>query len=80
MNLLYSIVVLNDSTGIDKRKIKDFNYEKLLGSFENVLELRKVNINEYPLFGFVFTETRKSNIKELEKILVSDLKEYLILK
>lgn len=78
--VLYSIVVLNDSTGIDKRKIKDFNYEKLIGSFENVLELRKVDINKYPLFGFVFTETRKNNFRELEKILVSDLREYLLLK
>jgi hypothetical protein len=69
--------VLNNSTGIGGKNIPSFNYEKLLKDFENPLELRKADFKKFPLFGFLFCETRKTNMQELEKILMSDLKEYL---
>lgn len=77
---VYSIIVLNNSTGIDAKFIESFNYEKLLSDFENPLELRKINFKKYPVFGFLFTETSKINFDELDKILNSDLNEYIISK
>ena len=74
---LFSIIVLDNSTGIDTDEITSFNYEKLLSQFEKPLELRKVNHKTYPLFGFLFTETRQDNYIELENILHSDLTEYV---
>ena len=74
---LYSIIVLNNSTGIDVDEIISFDYEKLLSQFEKPLELRKVDHKKYPLFGFLFTETRKDNYAELETILNSDLSEFI---
>jgi hypothetical protein len=41
------------------------------------LELRKINYKEYPVFGFLFTKTRKENLVELERILRSDLREFI---
>ncbi len=77
---LYSVIVLDNSSGIDGRKIEEFDYAKLRSTFETVLEMRDVNFKEYPLFGFVFTETREENIEELEYILKSDLSEFVVKK
>jgi hypothetical protein len=74
---LFSIVVLDNSTGIDGEAITSFDYEKLVSRFERPLELRKIDYKLYPVFGFLFTETREDNFFELKQILDSDLKEYI---
>jgi hypothetical protein len=74
---LYSNIVLNNSTGTEGKKISSFDYEKLLADFEKPLELRKADFRKFPLFGFLFCETRKQNMQELDRILMSDLKEYI---
>jgi len=74
---LYSIIILDNSTGIDPAMITGFDYQKLLSDFENPLELRKFDYKEYPVFGFLFTETSVENEVELKQILISDLKEYI---
>jgi len=73
---LYSMIVLDNSTGYAGEAIAAFDYEALLASFENPLELRKIDYREYPVFGFLFVETRDGNFGELEKILLSDLREF----
>ena len=74
---LFSIIVLDNSSGIDIDKIISFDYEKLLSRFEKPLELRKIDYKEYPVFGFLFTETREDNFSELKHILDSDLREFI---
>lgn len=74
---LYSIVVLDNAAGIDTNRVKSFDYEKLVSKFEEVLELRKIDFYKYPVFGFMFTKTKKENMKELQYILSSDLKEFI---
>lgn len=75
--LVYSNIVLNNSTGIEGKQIRSFDYEKLLGDFEKPLELRKSDFSKFPLFGFLFCETRQENMKELYDILYSDLTAYV---
>lgn len=75
--ILYGLIVLDNSTGLKADEIKSFDYKKLLTQFEKPLELRKIDYHEYPLFGFVFTETREENIEELISILQSDLSEFV---
>ena len=74
---VFSNIVLNNSTGIEGKNIQSFDYERLLADFEKPLELRKADFGKFPLFGFLFCETREQNMRELERILMSDLKEYL---
>jgi hypothetical protein len=74
---LYSIVVLDNSTGLATNKVKSFDYEKLVAKFEEVLELRKIDFYQYPVFGFLFIKTQKENTQELQSILRSDLKEFI---
>jgi hypothetical protein len=73
----FSNIVLNNSTGIEGKNIQSFDYKRLLADFEKPLELRKADYSKFPLFGFLFCETRKQNMQELERILMSDLKEYI---
>ena len=74
---LYSIIVLDNSTGVEGARISSFDYDLLLSHFEKPLELRKINYQEYPVFGFLFTETREEKSEELETILKSNLKEFI---
>lgn len=76
----YAMMVLENSTGYKAEQIKSFNYEKLLADFEKPIELRKIDFHQYPVFGFLFVESRNENYAELERILHSNLKEYVILK
>ena len=71
---LYSLILLDKP---DKSiSCSKFNYDKLYDYFENILEIRKVNNSSIDVFGFIFTETRKENEKELDYILSSDLYEF----
>ena len=72
--------MLDNNSGIEDFAIASFGYDKLLGDFENPLLLRKINIGEYPIFGFLFTKTSKSNEGELKTILTSNLRKYIIKK
>ncbi len=74
---IFSIIVLDNSTGINVNEIVSFDYEKLLLNFEKPLELRKIDYKKYPVFGFLFAQTRENNLIELEKILNSDLTEFV---
>jgi len=73
----FSIIILNNNSGIDAGKIKDFDYEKLTAKFEKVLELRKVDVKQFHIFGFVYAETLPDNFAELEYMLHSDLREFI---
>ncbi len=73
----YSIIVLNNNSGYHASEVTHFDYDLLAQDFENVLNMRKLDIQKYPVFGFVFTETSFGNEEELDKILVSDLRKYI---
>lgn len=79
-NKMYSLILLDNNSGIPETKIAAFNYDLLLSDFENPLELRKVDFNDYPFFGMVFVETTQGNEKELDQILTSDLRKYIKVK
>lgn len=74
-NKKYSIAILDNNSGIVPSNISNFDYSKLAADFENPLLIRKLDINTYNLFGFVFTETKNEN--ELQNILTSNLKKYI---
>jgi hypothetical protein len=77
---LYSLIVLDNSTGINVNDIIAFDFEKLLSNFEKPMELRKINHKEHSVFGFLFAETREDNFGELKKILDSNLSEFVSVK
>ncbi|MBN2350812.1 MAG: ATP-grasp domain-containing protein [Bacteroidales bacterium] len=74
---IFSIIVLNNNSGYPSSEIKHFDYDLLASDFENPIIIRKLDIKKYPVFGFVFSETSPDNQKELDNILISDLKRYI---
>jgi hypothetical protein len=76
-NQLYSVIVLDNSSGISTDKIKTFNFQKVIDSFTHVLESRVVDYKQFPLFGFLFVETNTDDNQQLHNILMSDLSEYV---
>ena len=77
---LYSLVVLDNSTGVSVNDITAFDFERLLLNFEKPMELRKIDYREHSVFGFLFTETRADNFIELKRILDSNLREFISIK
>ena len=75
---MYALVVLDNATGLDGGEIAAFDYEGLLATFERPLELRRLDHRAHPVFGFLFTETRADNVGELERVLHSDLREFMV--
>lgn len=75
---IYSVIILNNATGFTSDQIKSFNYDKLLATFKHPLEMRKINYTKYPLFGFIFIKTPSECTIELNKILESDLSEFVL--
>jgi len=76
-NAKYNIIVLDNNSGIEGNKIEFFDYKKLLGDFTKPLSLRKADYRNFPLFGFLFTETKCGDDEELNQILTSDLRKYI---
>lgn len=77
---IYSVILLNNNSGLSEKQIESFDYELIYRDFERVLELRKVDFRTYGLFGILFVETSLGNEKELSRILTSDLRNYIHLR
>ncbi len=75
----YSLIVLDNTTGIPLNQIQSFDYEALLKRFSKPLHLTKIVYSGAPVFGFLIVETPRSNTEELDWILNSDLREFAVL-
>ena len=76
----YSLILLDNTSGVKSEEIEAFDYNALLMDFEKPLHLRKIDLDKFGVFGFLFTETTQGNETELTEILHSDLKKYVRLK
>ena len=79
-NKIFSVIVLDNNSGIIPSDILRFNYSDLAEDFENPVLIRELDINNYPVFGFAFIESTANNQKELNDILTSDLRKYIVSK
>ena len=77
---IYSIIILDNSTGYPADQVQLFDFSTFLAHFRNPWELRKINYMQYPLFGILFARTRPDEYREIENILHSDLREFVNLK
>lgn len=62
-------------SGLDRTRIKGFNYEKYLSNFSNVLELRRINPHVHPLFAVIFGSTDDED--EIQRILELRTKDFI---
>lgn len=62
--------------GIDGKTINGFEYDRFLSNYSNILEVRRINYKENPLFAVVFGSTTDKN--EVVNILSLKTKDYII--
>lgn len=74
---IFSMIVLDNTTGLKADQINSFDHSRLLLNFKNIKEFRKIDHKKYNVFGFIFIETDESDMSELNWILHSDLKEFI---
>ena len=60
---------------IEKKKIKSFDYNKFLANYSNILELRRINYKDNPLFAVIFGSTKDK--QEIRRILALKTKDYI---
>lgn len=75
-----AMCVIEKGSHIDDETLAGFDYDKLAGSFSNVLELRQTDYEKYGVFAFMFLGVDSEDSPELKKLLNSDLSEFLITK
>ena len=61
---------------VDRKNIQGFEYERFLANYSNILELRRINFKENPLFAIIFGSTNSKD--EVIKILSLKTKDYII--
>ena len=74
---LFSVVVLDNSTGLPPERIAGFDHARLAAGFTRVLEQRPMDVGSTGVFGFLFVETPEEKRGELERVLRSDLREFV---
>jgi len=75
--ITYSMIVLDNTTGLRAENILFFDHRKLLENFSSVMEFREIDHKKYNVFGFIYAETRERDLPELNWILHNDLKEFV---
>jgi len=76
----YCLLIAKKPGDIETKDIEAFDYEGFVSRFEKPLELRKLDYRQYPVFAFLFTETKNSNWEEIDRYLRADLKEHIKMK
>ncbi|MCK5222615.1 MAG: ATP-grasp domain-containing protein, partial [Candidatus Aminicenantes bacterium] len=74
---IFSMIVLDNTTGMKADQIKNFDHNGLLLNFDKINEFREIDHKKYNVFGFLFAETNDSDVSELDWILNNDLKEFI---
>ena len=71
------VVVADVAADVDCSAIKSVDYEAFTAKFSKPLELRRIDVHEYPVFAFLFAQVPEDDLSELRALLHSDLNEFL---
>lgn len=71
------VVVADVAADVDCSTIRSVDYEAFKGRFTKPLELRRIDVHEYPVFAFLFAEVPEDDLREFKALLHSDLNEFL---
>lgn len=77
---VYSLVLLDNVTDHKLEEIDSFDFDRFEKDYQGILELRKLDIRKYPLFGFLFIELASQNSELIEDLLHQDFTNYIKLK
>lgn len=73
-----TVMVIGDvPAGTDKSSITSVDYDGFQSMFSNVLELRRIDYSEYPVFAFAFARMDQDSLQELKQKLTTDFARFL---
>ena len=73
---IYYFSMAEVPTNINRDEIEGFEYEKYLSNFSNVVELRRIQFKQNPLFAIIFGYTNDKS--EIDRILQLDTHEFIL--
>ncbi|WP_462325261.1 ATP-grasp domain-containing protein [Desulfoplanes sp.] len=73
------VLVADVPADVDCASITAVDYDSLTARFSDPLELRRIDVREYPVFAFLFARVPEDDLGEFRGLLHSDLKEFLTL-
>jgi hypothetical protein len=78
-NQAVGVLVADVAADMDCASITSVDYEAFTDRFSDPLELRRIDVREYPVFAFLFARVPEDDLSEFRALLHSDLKEFLTL-
>jgi len=73
-------MVIADMPGLEHDTVDGFDYDAFSGMFDNMLELRKIDYTEYPVFAFAFAQMDEAGLAALKEDLKDDFSRFVITK
>lgn len=67
-----AMVIGDIASGTDRERITRVDYDGFCDLFDTVLELRKINYTEYPVFAFAFIQVELAKLDALKESLACD--------
>jgi len=77
---VFALFVVKPPADLDREMIAGFDYDGFAASFAHPLEMRPVDFNRYPVFGFFFVRMENGDLREAEDFLHADLREFISLR
>ena len=74
------VLVADVAADVDCSPIISVDYEGFKARFSKPLELRRIDVREYPVFAFLFAEVPEDDPTDFKNLLHSDLKEFLTIR
>lgn len=75
---IYSFVIADVPLDINREEITGIDYDAYFKNFSNILEIRKIDYKQYPVFAMTFIES--PDYVEINHILKEDFHKYIKLK
>lgn len=73
---IYYFSMAEVPSSVDRSKIEGFDYNKFLSNYSNVLELRRINFKQNPLFAVIFGST--SDKHEIGRIIELNTQNFIL--
>lgn len=76
-----TVMVIGDlPSGLDRASIRDIDYDGFRSLFSNILELRKIDYMQYPVFAFAFATMSEGDLEALKPVLAQDFTRFVGMK
>ncbi|EGB15129.1 hypothetical protein DND132_1923 [Pseudodesulfovibrio mercurii] len=73
-----AMVIGDLPSSLDRTRIRDVDYEGFQSLFANILELRKIDYHQYPVFAFAFVSLPETELPALKQTVSQDFTRFVV--